>query len=212
MQSQEWQEARLAEHGIVPPHEDPNWQVENETMLREHGDHVYQELIATPFIPWGSAIPAGRVVEDPIENIDLPPTLLELCDITPHGGLDGRSLVPLLRNEATNAPRFVHSYELHQVSIREVATDLKLIQPTPCGRLKDAQLQLYELSSDPHERTNLASEHPADLKRLQTELEAWIKAHPTESSLTQEWSEEDLETLRALGYPEGQLGPAGDRD
>ncbi len=181
---------------------------------REHGDHLYEELIATPFILWGAGVPEGRVIEAAAQNIDLYPTLLELCDVAPLGELDGRSWVHHMNYRPTidHLPRFTHSYELHQVSIREVETELKLIQPTARGRLRGAETRLYDLASDKHERTNLAASRPQDVERLQAELKAWLAAHPTETSLMQKWTKEDLETLRALGYTDAQLGPALERE
>src|SRR5207237_3098561 len=50
-------------------------------------------------IRWPDHFAAGRVVDRIAAHIDLVPTLLEACGVSPPAGvrLDGRSLLPLLR-------------------------------------------------------------------------------------------------------------------
>ena len=44
----------------------------------------------TPFVLFGRGIPKGLVLEQPVENIDLYPTMLELCGLPVPGRLAGR--------------------------------------------------------------------------------------------------------------------------
>ncbi|MBU0753619.1 MAG: sulfatase, partial [Planctomycetes bacterium] len=64
--------------------------------FRDHGYHLYEELIRVPMIINGPGIEPGKVVYEAVENVDLVPTLLEMAgDPQPFPG-DGRSLVPTL--------------------------------------------------------------------------------------------------------------------
>lgn len=55
---------------------------------------------------------AGTYIDELVEEIDLYPSLLELHGITPQMGLQGRSWVPLLRNES-QADRLAFSQYQH---------------------------------------------------------------------------------------------------
>src|SRR4030095_5313583 len=62
-----------------------------------HGQSVYGELTRVPLVLWGPGrVPAGAVVEETVESVDIMPTLLELAGLAPPPGVQGRSLVPLL--------------------------------------------------------------------------------------------------------------------
>ncbi len=72
-----------------------------------HGEHriraekvqPYEEAIKVPLVIRGPAIPAGAHVADPVTNVDLAPTIVELAEVTPippaiDRPADGRSLAP----------------------------------------------------------------------------------------------------------------------
>ena len=72
------------------------------------GDHggLWSKLSAfdasthVPFIIAGAGVPAGKVVTAPVELLDIYPTLVNLAGFTPPDGLQGISLVGLMRGEA----------------------------------------------------------------------------------------------------------------
>lgn len=72
-----------------------------------HGEHriraekvqPYEEALKVPLVIRGPAIPQGVRVSDPVANVDLAPTILELAEVTPlpilfERPIDGRSLAP----------------------------------------------------------------------------------------------------------------------
>jgi arylsulfatase A-like enzyme len=68
----------------------------------EHGQHfhgktLYDEVVR---VPWVIQVPdmGSRVVADPVSLVDLMPTLLELAGLPPVAGIDGVSLVPVMRD------------------------------------------------------------------------------------------------------------------
>jgi arylsulfatase len=166
---------------------------------QEHGVFLYEGLIGTPLILWGAGLPAGLRVPNPVENVDLFPTLMELADIAPPAGLHGQSLVPLIRGEGW-AKDTVHSYVLQHAAVREVATGLKLILPTERGLAQGAQASLYHLRDDPREHRNLIKERPEDAKRLRVLIQEWIARYPTQSSKPKLKDQQSLDDLKALGY------------
>lgn len=57
----------------------------------------------------GPGFQGGRRVEDPVSLIDLPPTLLNACDIPVPESMQGRSMLPLVRQEVENWPKEAYS-------------------------------------------------------------------------------------------------------
>jgi arylsulfatase A-like enzyme len=110
---------------------------------------------------------AGGALSDvPVSLIDLYPTLMELCGIKPPAtGLDGESLVPVLRDPQRNTGRAVVStfYGEHY-SVRD--------ERWRYIRYADGSEELYDHRTDPNEFTNLAGipEHAAVKKRLASNI------------------------------------------
>jgi arylsulfatase A-like enzyme len=115
-------------------------------------------------VRWPGEIAPGTELPQIAGAIDLLPTLADLAGI-PVGAdttLDGRSLAPLLRGEASEWPdRHLFAHWGGDVSVR-----------TPRFRL-DPEGRLYDLTEDPQQRTNVAGEHPAVAERLRDTVAAW---------------------------------------
>lgn len=177
-----------------------------EFFYQKHGGDLYEEAIATPLVLWGRGVPAGVRVSEAVENVDLFPTLLELAEVGQRGDLHGRSLVPLLEGGDWEPKPAVHSYIYLGASVREPATGLKLIAPTRVALHQGRELELYDLGSDPHERSNLAGERVADARRLYGAIVDWRKRYPVRSTLGVERSTEQEADLQAMGYTELHTG------
>lgn len=68
-----------------------------------HGERLLEPVIRVPFVLKEPGQRTGRVVESPVETLDLVPTLVELLGIEESLNLRGRSLVPALRGEELEA-------------------------------------------------------------------------------------------------------------
>ena len=141
-------------------------------------------------------------VPAPVENVDLAPTLLELCGLAVPESMDGRSLVPLTRG-APDERTHVFSYASDgRAMIRELRTGAKLV-------LADERpIALFDLAADPGERTNLVDARPELVERLRAEFVAWRQRHGdgrVADHLIRD-DAEDLERLRMLGYTEMDIG------
>ncbi|MCY4187459.1 MAG: sulfatase [Bryobacterales bacterium] len=102
----------------------------------------------TPGLPEGTR--AGSRSPRPVSLLDLYPTLLELAGLSPAGQLDGRSLVPLLRNpELPWHPALMTHGRLNHAVRSE---DFRYI------RYADGSEELYDHRVDPLEWTNLAGD------------------------------------------------------
>lgn len=163
---------------------------------QKHGSIQYQEVVRTPLILWGAGVPSGAVVASPVENLDLLPTLAELCGLATPDAVDGRSLVPLMSGAADDR-ELVCSHGVGTASVREVATSLKLVV-SKRGAAGGEAFELYDLARDPGERRNVAGERPADLARLRTAYERWLGDHGSEEPAP--WPPPLQGRLGAIGY------------
>ncbi|MGB0372168.1 MAG: sulfatase [Opitutales bacterium] len=105
-----------------------------------------------------------QVSKTPVSLLDLYPTLMELTgmDIPEH--VDGRSLVPLLKDIDTPHDYPVFSAYRDHIAIR--TEEYRLI------RYGDGEMELYDSTKDPNEWTNLASnpEYSAVVEKLSAQL------------------------------------------
>jgi hypothetical protein len=70
-----------------------------------HGDHLFgNEALGVPLVVFDPTLAEPRRVSQVVSTVDLGPTLCELTKIRCPDGMDGRSLVPLLRGQPL-APR-----------------------------------------------------------------------------------------------------------
>lgn len=95
--------------------------------------------------------PAGKPCHRIVSLVDLFPTLLELCGFPQKKGLDGHSLVPLLRNPeaAWNYPALT-TFDFSEFSVR--------VEGWRYTRYIDDSEELYHDEEDPEEWVNLAAD------------------------------------------------------
>jgi arylsulfatase A-like enzyme len=150
--------------------------------LRGGKGMLYEGGIRVPYLfRWPGKIAAGSVSEEPINSVDLYPTLMEVAGAKPPAEqvLDGTSYFKVLTaaEKAERPPLFWHfpGYlgaggntwrTLPAGAIR--AGDWKLQE-----FFEDGRIELYNLRDDVGEKKNLAAVNPEKAKELQTQLVAW---------------------------------------
>src|SRR5713101_3470201 len=72
---------------------------------------AYDTDIYVPLIVTGPGVPAGRTVEEIVQNIDLCPTFTELGFAAAPASVDGRSLASLMRGDKVEGWRTVAMVE-----------------------------------------------------------------------------------------------------
>lgn len=114
---------------------------------------------------------APRRVPEVVRLVDLMPTLLELVGIPPEGLLlQGQSLLPLMRGGSLELEAFSHAASAR----RGTVPDRHTIRTRDWRLVLDGERQsiaLYDLRSDPGERTDLAAREPEVVRRLLERLE-----------------------------------------
>lgn len=131
----------------------------------------------------------GRVSDSLISQVDIYPTLCELLEIDPPQWLEGRSMLPIIRNEKEEINEEVF-YEANYQGIDYTPQRAVRTRRWNYIRIYDqeshiVQEMLYDLILDPNERHNIANEPSRGntLKEMQDHLNHWM--NETEDPLLQ---------------------------
>jgi uncharacterized sulfatase len=162
------------------------------TRNSEYKRSCHDASIRIPLLAAGPGFEGGRVVEELVSLIDLPPTLMEIAGVPPFVPLHGRALQPLVSGDATAWPReaFVQISE-SQVGrcVRTARWKYSVRAPNRDGwREPDSETYteefLYDLEADPHERANLVTS--PDYGPMRNELASVLKQRMREAG-EREW-------------------------
>ncbi|HEY0946670.1 MAG TPA: sulfatase [Opitutaceae bacterium] len=157
-------------------------------LLGEHGqwfkESLFEPALRTPLIIASPRLPPTPACTRLVEFVDIFPTTLELAGLPIPGGLDGRSLAPLLRDPERPWPHPA----LSQVWISRTGAYGRSIRTeryrySEWGERGADGVQLYDLESDPGEHRNLAgwAEYAATQRTLASELHQrlpWVPGAP----------------------------------
>lgn len=157
---------------------------ENLGELNVYGDHVTADEM-TCHVP---LIVSGPQIEDGVETnfhyqLDLGPTIIDLADIEPVEGWDGRSFAPSLRGEERNGRDSLVFGQAAWTAQRGVRWDDWLLVRTYHNAYMDfPSVMLFDLDADPHQTTNLAQEEPQILSDGLSLLQVWLDQRLSESA------------------------------
>lgn len=164
---------------------------------QEHGLFLYSETIRVPLI---LKLPGERDKErriaQPVQHIDIVPTVLAMLHAPIPTDLRGRSLVPLfdggtIRDEGLYAEALYARYHFGW-------SELYALTDGRYRFIRAPHDELYDVQTDPHERTNLASGREQTRIAMRQAL-ARIVGGSTVPAPSQV-SAEDRQRLQALGY------------
>ena len=129
---------------------------DNGLAIGSHGllgkQSLYEHSTKVPLIISGPGIPEGQTADALVYLFDLFPTLLDYLEIPQPDGIDGQSLMPVIRNQK-NAIR-TNLYTAYRNTVRAVRDqEWKLIYYPQLNHH-----QLFHLTQDPLEIKNLAYE------------------------------------------------------
>ena len=176
-----------------------------------HGVFLYQATLRIPLIivapqRW----PGGRRVATLAALIDVSPTLLELTGLRVPGGLDGRSLAPVVEGAAAGARWLPLESEFGYNSYGWAP--LSGISDGALKWIDTPEPELYDLVADPAERRNLVTARPEDSARLASLRRTMVtedhRSAPARAE-SERTESERLARLAALGYAGVGAGPPG---
>ncbi len=169
------------------------------TLQMTHGTLVNTELVHVPLIIVAPGMPKNVRAQPWVENVDIAPTLLELCDLPRPSGFQGQSLLPMWSQPEVVAHQKRGSFS-HTSYVSSFIDQNwhQLILPTPLGECQfDLEPALYDLRTDPDARINRLATSPEVVAGLKAEIKSRIKLGLNEYQVP---SEEQIDKLRLLGY------------
>lgn len=127
-----------------------------------HGHSLYDELVRAPLlIRLPGRVPAGQVLSEPVESVDIAPTVLQVLGMNSSKDHEGVSLVSLMEGRPAQRPFYAVTEFLKAGRSVRVGT-WKMIGTS--SRWK----RLYNVAEDPGEQKNLIEDAP--LARRMCEL------------------------------------------
>ena len=160
--------------------------------MGEHGlwqkMSLFEESSRVPLLIVAPGMSRGVVSETPVSQVDIFPTLAELCHVPTPENLQGQSLVPMLKDPATVGRGWALTQVTRRGKRRHEGKDTEVDGQffgyslrTPRWRYTewdggDAGIELYDHDNDPRELTNEAEndQHKATRVLLSESLQAAI--------------------------------------
>src|SRR5262249_34933754 len=121
---------------------------------------------------WPGHIKPGSVVDGPVHVVDIYPTLAKIAGATlgKNKALDGLDIGPsLFDGKPSPRTEVVSGIEPFRGGVRQ--GDWKLVWQATLP----SSVELFDLSKDPGEKTNLAASNPEKVAELQKRIEALAK-------------------------------------
>jgi arylsulfatase A-like enzyme/tetratricopeptide (TPR) repeat protein len=167
-----------------------------------HGYFIYDYAIHVPLIivtPFESL--QGLRVSSQVRIIDIFPTLLEMASITPPAETQGRSLLPLMFRPQKEEDEFAYA-ESMSPNLQFGWSSIHSLRTTQYKYIDTPKAELYDLTRDPDEQTNLLGQYPNITREMKDMLDRLME-ETSQSAPTPQAANLDRETiekLSALGY------------
>jgi arylsulfatase A-like enzyme len=180
-----------------------NWASLGSTPFRGFKHFTFEGGITTPLIVhWPRGIPANRrnaIEHQPGHVIDVMPTVIDVTGARYPREFKGQAIQPMegisLRPAFAGRPltRSQPLFWEHEGNRAVRSGNFKLVSTYPCG------WELYDMAADRVEANDLAARHPAVVRTLAAEWDAWAKRANVD-----EWT-------GPARLPSGDDAPAGER-
>jgi choline-sulfatase len=179
---------------------------------KSHGFFVYDSTLRVPLILASDGqLPAGKRISSPVRSIDVLPTVLEMLELPPPTGIQGRSLLPLVRGDAPSTKAPPAYAECYVPELNFHWAPLVALREEGYKYIEAPRAELYDLTNDPGETENLVAREPERAGRMRARLAELLTSWPDSLSARLQPDPETLARLRSLGYTAsggGDVGPA----
>jgi arylsulfatase A-like enzyme len=132
------------------------------------------------FVAWPGKLPAGKVDDRPVIQLDVLPTALAAAgvEVKPEWKLDGVNLLPHMSGPTLKDPHDALFWKLgQQTAVRKGDWKLVKYDATADGGKGTTAAKLYNLADDIGEKTDLAAKEPEKVKELQAAWDEWNKGN-----------------------------------
>lgn len=172
----------------------------------DHGYQLYGESINVPLIiKYPSQGSGTKSFHAPCSIIDIPPTILDWLGIKNTYHFQGKSLIPLITGKVTDETNATNRIILSELN--RFGKDLVSVRIGTWKYIRDLKYrkeELYNLSADPGETTNIIRKEPRLHGEMKEKLSEWLTTvrKPKVKSKRIELDPESIEKLKSLGYIE----------
>ena len=179
--------------------------------LGEHGEKTHGFFIynATMHVPLIIRLPenaAARTIADPVSLVDLMPTVLGAVGLEIPSQVQGRSLLPQLRDvrdhdDQAGRDRVLYG-ETFLPRLHFNWSELRGSENTKYHFIDAPRPELYDLAKDPGEVRNLFTEKKAVAEEMHAKLASMIRDYSAGKELAEKTGLDPalMERLKALGY------------
>jgi arylsulfatase A-like enzyme/cytochrome c-type biogenesis protein CcmH/NrfG len=177
--------------------------------LGEHGEYshgvfLYDATLRIVFLISGPGVPIGVRVRQQARTIDFLPTILDLMGGKAPTSVQGTSLRPSFTGH--DIATSVSYAETLYPKINMGWAELRAIRTNQWKYVRAPKPELYDLSRDPAETTNLAQADIADVHKFDAQLRALIGNDGKGKVETSTIDQHTLDQLKSLGYVSGSTG------
>jgi len=161
-----------------------------------HGPTLYEEVLRVPLIMWQKQPEQpGATVDSCVTLLDIVPTVLNVCGIQSKGALRGKPLLPPAEEVGSNTVWAEVDedilYTAHKRSLIE--GNWKIIT-------SGSSRELYDLSTDPHEKNDLSAARKELVESLARKVAEFSRKLERRASPVIDLDDEKLKELESLGY------------
>lgn len=167
-----------------------------------HGYFIYDYAIHVPLIivtPF--EVLRGVRVSSQVRVVDIFPTLMEIAAVTPTAETHGRSLLPLMFRPQKEEDGFAYA-ESMSPNLQFGWSSIHSLRTTQYKYIDTPKAELYDLTRDPGEQTNLLRQYPDIAREMKDTLDRLMeetsRGAPTPQAANLD--KETIEKLSALGY------------
>jgi arylsulfatase A-like enzyme/Tfp pilus assembly protein PilF len=179
-----------------------------------HGYFVYDYATRVPFLvvtPFAEL--AGIRVDSQVSSVDVFPTVLGLCGIGDGPKVQGGSLLPVMFHPRSPVETYAYA-ESMTPNLQFGWSALHSLRSTRYKLIQAPRPELFDLSADPGEETNVFDRNPAVASRMKARLDR-LMAETSQDAPAPEAADLDQETLQrlaALGYIGAPVSPRTSAD
>ncbi len=156
----------LADNTIIVIWGDHGWHLGDHLIWGKHT--IFERALKSAFIMRVPQMNSpGKRIDRIVSSTDIYPTLMDLCQVEMNFSIDGKSMVPILKNaHTTDWTDASWGYFNQGITLRTQKYRL-----TKYFRKEQPVIELYDHETDPWESRNVAGQYPKVVQSLLSELE-----------------------------------------
>ncbi len=133
--------------------------------------NLHEEVLRVPLIISVPGMKSGRT-QSIVELVDLMPTLADICDFNVSPEVQGKSLLPILKDHSVSVKEGALSFHRGGISYR--------VNGWSYSRYKGGSEEFYDMKEDPEQFSNLVSQddnkYTSQLKKMRSRFDKRLKS------------------------------------